>query len=157
MNTLTYHIQVLILLYYQVDQGGLNLPSREHYLNVTSHKKILDAYLEFMTKISVLLGGNETYSREQMKLVIEFETELANITTLAENRRDEESLYKPMPITELQTLSSFLNWHQFFNDAFRKINKKISEKESVVVYAKDYLIKLNGVMEKYMKTEKGNK
>lgn len=110
-----------------------------------------------MTKISVLLGGNETYSREQMKLVIEFETELANITTSAENRRDEETLYKLMSITDLQMLSPFLKWHAFFNDAFRKINKKVDEKDNVVVYASEYLQKLNDVVEKYMKTEQGNK
>ncbi|XP_077288912.1 M13 family metallopeptidase neprilysin 3 isoform X1 [Arctopsyche grandis] len=138
-----------------IDQGGLNLPTRDNYLNKTSHKKILDAYLEFMTKISVLLGGNETHAKEQMSLVIDFETELANITIPAENRRDEELLYMNMTVTELEVMAPFLRWQDFFNDAFRRVNKKISNKDKVVVYASDYLKKLSRVVAKFMETDKG--
>lgn len=35
----------------QVDQGGLTLPTRGNYLNKTANKKVLDAYLEYMTKV----------------------------------------------------------------------------------------------------------
>lgn len=111
-----------------------------------------------MTKITVLLGAtNETNAREQMVEVIQFETELANITTPAENRRDEEQLYKAMSVTDLETLAPFLRWQDFFNSAFRTVSRKITKKERVVVYASDYLKKLNVVMESYMSTEKGNK
>lgn len=65
----------------QIDQGGLGLPTRENYLNKTSHQKVLDAYLEYMVKVSVLLGANEKEARRQMQAVIEFETKLANITS----------------------------------------------------------------------------
>lgn len=44
-----------------------------------------------------------------MQAVIDFETELANITTPNEQRRDEESLYHMMSITELQELAGFVN------------------------------------------------
>ena len=39
----------------QIDQSGLTLPTRDHYLNVTEHKKILDAYLEYMTKVNAII------------------------------------------------------------------------------------------------------
>lgn len=38
----------------QIDQSGLTLPTRENYLNKTEHAKVLAAYLEYMTKVSVL-------------------------------------------------------------------------------------------------------
>lgn len=38
----------------QVDQSGLALPTRENYLNKTEHAKVLQAYLEYMTKVSEL-------------------------------------------------------------------------------------------------------
>lgn len=64
----------------QIDQGGLTLPTRENYLNKTVHAKVLAAYLDYMTKVVVLLGGNETDAKDQMKAVIDFETRLAEIT-----------------------------------------------------------------------------
>lgn len=65
----------------QIDQGGLTLPTRENYLNKSTHAKVLTAYLDYMTKVTVLLGGNETDAQLQMTDVIEFETRLAEITS----------------------------------------------------------------------------
>lgn len=64
----------------QIDQGGLTLPTRDNYLNKTEHKKILIAYLDYMTRVAVLLGANETDAKIQMQAVIDFETKLAEIT-----------------------------------------------------------------------------
>lgn len=36
----------------QIDQSGLTLPTRENYLNKTEHAKVLEAYLDYMTKVS---------------------------------------------------------------------------------------------------------
>lgn len=64
----------------QIDQGGLTLPTKENYLNKTAHAKILAAYLDYMVKVAVLLGANETEAIRQMQAVIDFETKLAEIT-----------------------------------------------------------------------------
>lgn len=64
----------------QIDQGGLTLPTRDNYINKTAHAKVLAAYLDYMTKVVVLLGGNETDAKVQMNAVIDFETKLAEIT-----------------------------------------------------------------------------
>lgn len=64
----------------QIDQGGLTLPTKENYLNKTVHEKILAAYLDYMVKVAVLLGANETEATRQMQAVIDFETRLAEIT-----------------------------------------------------------------------------
>lgn len=104
----------------QVDQSGLTLPTREHYLNVTEHKKILDAYLEYMTKVGVLLGGEQESTRRQMKAVIEFETKMANITIPNELRRDEEQMYNLYTITELQEKAGFVSFVKFCFLCFHK-------------------------------------
>lgn len=64
----------------QIDQGGLTLPTKENYLNKTAHAKILSAYLDYMVKVAVLLGANDTEAVRQMQAVIDFETKLAEIT-----------------------------------------------------------------------------
>lgn len=141
----------------QIDQGGLTLPTRDNYINKTAqHEKILNAYLEYMTKVGVLLGStNENDTKRQMKEVIDFETRLAQITVPNEDRRDEESLYNLMSLTELQDLAPFIDWRSHFEDAFRLINRKISEKEKVVVYAPQYLKNLTLLINNYTRTEDG--
>lgn len=65
----------------QIDQGGLSLPTRDNYINKTAHAKVLAAYLDYMVKVTVLLGANETDARAQMTAIIDFETKLAEITS----------------------------------------------------------------------------
>ncbi|CAF4895993.1 unnamed protein product [Pieris macdunnoughi] len=142
----TKHVIVL-------DQGGLNLPTRDNYLNKTAHKKVLDAYLDYMTRITVLLGANKTDARAQMSKVIQFETELANITTPSEDRRDEEGLYNPYTIRQWQKEAPFLNWSMFFNDAFKLVNRTIYDDERIVVYAPEYFRNLTRVLRKFSKSE----
>ncbi|KAL4712581.1 hypothetical protein ACJJTC_007597 [Scirpophaga incertulas] len=146
----TRHVIVL-------DQGGLNLPTRDNYLNKTANKKVLSAYLDYMTRICVLLGANKTEARIQMNRVIEFETELANITIPAEDRRDEEGLYNPYTIRQWQKVAPFLNWTMFFNSAFKVVNRTISDQERIVVYAPDYFKNLTKLVTKYEKTDDGRR
>lgn len=141
----------------QIDQGGLTLPTRDNYINRTAqHEKILVAYLEYMTKIGMLLGAkNESTTRKQMQDIIDLETRLAEITVPNEERRDEESLYNLMTLTELQEMAPFINWQSHFEDAFRLVNRKISEKEKVVVYAPKFLKNLTPLIANYTKTDEG--
>jgi neprilysin len=39
---------------FQIDQGGLTLPTRDHYLNKTSNPKVMDAYLEYMVQVRLI-------------------------------------------------------------------------------------------------------
>ncbi|XP_049783142.1 endothelin-converting enzyme homolog isoform X1 [Schistocerca cancellata] len=139
----------------QIDQGGLTLPTRDNYLNGTMDDKVLSAYLEYMTKIGVLLGGEEKNVRTQMKAVIKFETELAKIMSPQEDRRDEEKLYNNMELDLVQAKAPFIDWHAFFSNAMENITRKISKKENVVVYAPEYLEKLNDIIKNYTNTTDG--
>ncbi|KAK2588944.1 hypothetical protein KPH14_001799 [Odynerus spinipes] len=136
----------------QIDQGGLTLPTPDNYLNVTEHGKVLTAYLEYMTKIGVLLGGEENSTRRQMQDVIAFETRLANITTPPEDRRDEEKLYHSMTLGELQRHANFMSWVDFFQNATRMVNKKINSKALIVNFAPEYFVKLTSLVQEYNKT-----
>ncbi|KAK4877932.1 hypothetical protein RN001_010438 [Aquatica leii] len=140
----------------QIDQSGLTLPTRDHYLNATANEKLLKAYSDYMTKVGVLLGGEPNATQDQMQAVINFETKLANITTPNELRRDEESLYHMMSISELQDRAGFIDWKLFFENALKIVGKrKISPKENIVVYAPEYLEKLSSLIQEYQKTDDG--
>ncbi|XP_034180003.1 M13 family metallopeptidase neprilysin 3 isoform X2 [Osmia lignaria lignaria] len=139
----------------QIDQGGLTLPTADNYLNVTEHGKVLVAYLEYMTKIGVLLGGEENSTRKQMQRVIEFETKLAEITTPPEERRDEEKLYNLMSLSDLQRKASFMSWVDYFQNASRLVSKKINSKTMIVNFAPEYFEKLSKLVLEYNKTDEG--
>ncbi|XP_015588301.1 endothelin-converting enzyme homolog isoform X2 [Cephus cinctus] len=137
----------------QVDQGGLTLPTIDNYLNKTEHGKVLAAYLDYMTQIGVLLGGEENSTRKQVQAVIEFETELAQITIPQEERRDEEKLYNLMSLSDLQKLAPFISWVEYFQNA--TVNKKITSKVKIVNYAPQYFKELTKLVIQYNKTTEG--
>ncbi|XP_059609807.1 endothelin-converting enzyme homolog [Phlebotomus argentipes] len=139
----------------QIDQGGLALPTRDNYLNRTTHERVLTAYLDYMVRVAVLLGGDEIDAKLQMSQVIEFETRLAEITVPQEDRRDEETIYHQMTLAELQARAPFLDWRSHFEDALRLVKRKVTEKEHVVVYAPEYLEKLSHLVSNYSATLKG--
>ncbi|GFQ78568.1 endothelin-converting enzyme homolog [Trichonephila clavata] len=76
-----------------VDQNELTLKSRSYYLNKTMDDKIISAYLAYMTKVGVLLGGEEYATRLQMQDIIEFEMKLAEVSTY-DIVNNEKSSYK---------------------------------------------------------------
>lgn len=73
----------------------------------------------------------------------------------AENRRDEEALYHPMALYELQAKAPFINWTAHFADAMKIVGRKITEKEIVVVYAPEFLQQMTEIVKTYNKTPKG--
>ncbi|XP_014223619.1 endothelin-converting enzyme homolog isoform X2 [Trichogramma pretiosum] len=137
----------------EIDQGGLTLPTTDNYLNKTEHGKVLVAYLDYMTKIGVLLGGEENSTRKKMQNIIDFETKIAEITTPQEERRDEEKMYNLMTLQELQEKAPFFSWLKYFQNATSLLNKTISNQMKVVVYAPDYLRKLTELVRDYKKTD----
>lgn len=56
----------------------------------------------------MLLGGEPESTKKQMQAIIEFETRLANITIPSDMRRDEETLYNLMPLSELEEKANFV-------------------------------------------------
>ncbi|XP_054159302.1 endothelin-converting enzyme homolog isoform X2 [Oppia nitens] len=134
----------------QIDQNGLGLPSRDYYLNKSANNEVLKAYLTFMTKVGVLLGGEENTTTNQMIQVLDFETKLAQITIPADQRRDDERTYHKMTLKDLNRKSRAVNWVQYFRFAFNQINKTITENEPIVVYSPDYMINLTLLIDEYL-------
>ena len=70
---------IIIFFEFQIDQGGLSLPTPDYYLNKTEDDEILTAPLMYMTQAGVLLGGDDNATRTQMKIVTELETTIATV------------------------------------------------------------------------------
>ncbi|XP_037346870.2 endothelin-converting enzyme 1 [Pungitius pungitius] len=134
----------------QVDQSSLGLPSRDYYLNQTANEKYLTAYLNFLTELGVLLGGAEDASRTLMGEIVDFETNLANITVPQEERRDEELIYNKMEAKDLMTLVPAVDWMPYLKEVFAPV--PLNESEPVVVYAKEYLQQVSDLITKTNKS-----
>uniref|UniRef100_A0A4W5PWJ9 Endothelin-converting enzyme 1 n=1 Tax=Hucho hucho TaxID=62062 RepID=A0A4W5PWJ9_9TELE len=128
----------------QVDQSGLGLPSRDYYLNKSANAKYLNAYLDFLVELGVLLGGSQETSRSLMQEIVDFETTLANITVPQEERRDEELIYHKIQAKDLATLAPAVDWMPYLTDVFAPV--LLNDSEPVVVYAKDYLQKVSDLI-----------
>ncbi|XP_064929777.1 endothelin-converting enzyme 2 isoform X4 [Columba livia] len=121
----------------QVDQSGLFLPSRDYYLNKTANDRVLAAYLDYMVELGTLLGGTPEPTRLQMQQVLDFETQLANITVPQAERRDDEKIYHKMSIAELQALAPAIDWLDYLSYALAPL--ELADTEPVVVYGDTYL------------------
>nr|XP_022340096.1 endothelin-converting enzyme homolog isoform X2 [Crassostrea virginica] len=140
----------------QIDQGGLGLPERQYYLN-ESDRKVLNAYLEYMTKVGVLMGGEENMTRKHMQNVIAFETELANITVPSEDRRDEEKIYHKISISDLQNMAPFIDWMKFFGKMMSVTNITLTADEPIVSFSSDFLRKMSALVTDKLRTEEGRR
>ncbi|GFT01325.1 endothelin-converting enzyme homolog, partial [Nephila pilipes] len=138
-----------------LDEPHLTLYSRNYYLNDTKDDKILDACLSHMTKVGVLLGGEEYATNLQMKDILDFETKLAEIILPEEEKLDHNKIYEKMTIAKLQELVPFIHWTHYFNSAFKSVNRRISSSEEVVVFAREYLEKLSQLVTEYLYNPRG--
>lgn len=81
--------------------------------------QVLAAYLDYMVELGTLLGGTPEPTRLQMQQVLDFETQLANITVPQAERRDDEKIYHKMSIAELQVGTAQSNLGRPFWDMGR--------------------------------------
>ncbi|KAK3104558.1 hypothetical protein FSP39_004964 [Pinctada imbricata] len=127
----------------QLDQPELGLPSRHYYLD-DQNSSFVRSYLKYMKDIAVLLGADELRARKEMEDVLKFETMLANVTTPDNERHDTGLLYRKMTIQALQALVPQFDWLKYFTH-FIPFN--LDEKENIVTYAPEYLVKMMGVIQ----------
>ncbi|RLW00763.1 hypothetical protein DV515_00008641 [Chloebia gouldiae] len=96
-----------------------------------------EAYLDYMVELGTLLGGTPEPTRLQMQQVLDFETQLANITVPQAERRDDEKIYHKMSIAELQLLAPAIDWLDYLSYALAPL--ELTDTEPVVVYGDTYL------------------
>ena len=112
-------------------QGGLTLPTRDFYLRendtviVEALKKVIFNVVKLLLRDSNpknetnLDETNEREIKKQIDDMIEFETQIANLTTPLSKRREESTMYNNITIATLNDVADFLNWTSYFEDAFR--------------------------------------
>ncbi|XP_070184000.1 neprilysin-1-like, partial [Littorina saxatilis] len=128
----------------QLDQPVLGMPDREYYLKGKSESEFVQAYLSFMRGVVHLMGSPGDDVEDQLMDLLEFETELANVTRPRAERHDTGALYNKMTITKLQLLVPQIDWLLFLRHA---VNPSLTADEEVLVFAVDYLYDMMNIVQ----------
>lgn len=96
------------------DQGGMGLPSKDYYFETDAKmQSIREKYVSHIEKTLLLSGVAQKEAASKAKQIFEFEKNLAQNALKPVERRDPERVYHPMPLTDLATMVSFIDWNRF--------------------------------------------
>uniref|UniRef100_A0A182N6N4 Neprilysin, neutral endopeptidase 1 n=1 Tax=Anopheles dirus TaxID=7168 RepID=A0A182N6N4_9DIPT len=130
----------------QFDQTSLGLPTRDYYLQ-PGNRKYLDAYRQFMVEVIGLLGVTPDAARQATDEMIEFETQLANITSTPEERNNVSTLYRKLILEHLHDEVPEIDWTRYLTIV---TGRPVNGSELVVMFAMGYmrdLVELLGATE----------
>lgn len=125
----------------QFDQTTLGLPTREYFLKQVN-ENYLESYRKFMVKIFKLMGAVD--SEDRADEIIEFEKQLATITSAQEDRTNISVLYQKMTLTSLQEEIPEIDWVRYLEIIQERI---INPEEKIIMYAKTYMKELVKLIE----------
>ncbi|HXE63658.1 MAG TPA: M13 family metallopeptidase [Bryobacteraceae bacterium] len=104
--------------------GGLSLPERDYYFRDDEPtRKIREAFLEYVAKMSELLGDKPEVAAANAKTVFDFESTLAKASLPAAARRDPYQTTHKMDFEKLKALAPVYDWQGGF--ALLKISTSI--------------------------------
>jgi len=104
--------------------GGLSLPDRDYYFREDeATRKIREAFLEYIAKMSELLGDKPEAAAANAKTVFDFESTLAKASLPAAARRDPYQTTHKMDFEKLKALAPIYDWQGAF--ALLKISTTI--------------------------------
>ncbi|KAK6627271.1 hypothetical protein RUM44_009748 [Polyplax serrata] len=119
----------------QFDQTSLGLPTREYFLEPCNYV-YLEAYKNYLIKISTLLGSTPENAKSEAEDLMVFETALAEITSSPDERRNVSELYERMTVSELSETVPEINWVKYLTIV---LNRDVDPQEPVVMFALRYV------------------
>ncbi|XP_001654841.2 neprilysin-2 [Aedes aegypti] len=119
----------------QFDQTSLGLPTRDYFLQ-PSNKKYLDGYKQFMIDVIQLLGVHAEVAKVAADEMVDFEIQLANITSSVEERNNVSVLYRKVILENLHEEIPEIDWTRYLSIV---MEKPINSSEFVVMFAVNYM------------------
>jgi putative endopeptidase len=98
-----------------LDQSGMNMPSREFYLNDDEKsKEIRDKYVKHVAHMLELSGESKQQAASDAAAILSMETALAKAAMDIVVRRDPKNVNHKMTTTEVQALTPSFEWSKYF-------------------------------------------
>jgi putative endopeptidase len=102
---------------FKLIQGGLGLPERDYYFNTdSSTAHIRKGYAGHVAKILEFQGHDSTTANKAAIDILAFETKLAKNSRKLADLRDPYANYHKMAISDLNKLSSSIDWQKILKD-----------------------------------------
>ena len=107
---------------------------------ITIENDVTKTSSSFDNSQQVSQQNHEQQIKQQISELVDFETEIANITKSQAQRRQDSKTYKNTSLIKLNDKADFLDWKQYFNKAFdHHLNRKLDEEYQDVTYAEEYI------------------
>ena len=100
---------------------------------------VVQAYSGFMIEVATLLGADPSLAVKSMAQVLQFETQLANISLSREARRDPNRQYNPRTVSDLSSLDPDTPWLEYINIILGPENAQVVGEDVVVVNVPQYV------------------
>ncbi|XP_070381359.1 neprilysin-1-like isoform X2 [Dermacentor albipictus] len=140
-------LQKLTSYVIQIDQLGFETVGRNQLIhpNASTNVNITTAYKKVVKTALGLMNPN--FSERELSVLadtlVDFEGQLANLTTPPEERRNYLDIYERTTIGELQKNFTQIPLLNMLNKQFSKVNITLTENETVELFAKEYYSKLD--------------
>ncbi|KAL3101001.1 hypothetical protein niasHS_001461 [Heterodera schachtii] len=133
-----------------IDQPALNLFARDFYMLLETEDERL-AYRTLIRDVLVLLGADPRIAERDSLEILQFETELANITVSEDQRHDIAELYTKWTIRDMNEKFPNFDWLLFFNTIFEDIGQQQQKGKSIrfdidepiVIYGVEFVSRLD--------------
>ncbi len=97
--------------------GGLGLPDRDYYLDQDDKsKEIRQQYVDHIVRMFKFIGVDEAKARVDAQKILVLETKLASPRLDKVQSRDARNFNNPRSMSELQSMTSSINWKKFIAD-----------------------------------------
>jgi putative endopeptidase len=118
-----------------LNQSGLGLPDRDYYLkDDKALKETRAAYRKYLADMMSLAGMRDAEARADK--VMALETEIAKVQWSRAERRDEDKVYNPMPISALKALAPQFPWDVFLDETHVPLKLADGQGRDVIVAEK---------------------
>ena len=115
-----------------ISQSGLGLPERDYYF-ADQFKKQRDAYKAYIVRTMTTLGYPNAAGAADT--IIAFETQIAEKSWKAADRREIEKINNPMSTAQLMAYAPGIEWAQYFAGAKVPVQKRIIVRENTAIRA----------------------
>lgn len=115
-------------------------------ISAENYTVLIDAYQQYIVSVAQELGSvqNEAELKVSARDIIDFEIEIAKLTSSEEERYDMERIYNPYSLKEYQEITDAIdpaftiNWKKYLDQAFSSSGETIGEEERIVVEELEY-------------------
>ncbi|RXG55910.1 Endothelin-converting enzyme 2 [Armadillidium vulgare] len=125
-------------------------PIPREYLVLGLNDSVVQAYLRFSIDVATLMGADPSQAEEEMKEVLQFQMELAEITLNQEARREVENMLNIKTIQEIKNLVPEIPWLDYINRMLPG-NLTVKETEEINIGDFGYITNFTKILRKTSK------